>query len=86
MHKGHARTVKVRPDRLTRLTARNLQLSVMRNAEAVENHPGSVLAVERVEMNTGNFISHKIMALFQRVLNAGAPEHLGIILAGLQST
>jgi hypothetical protein len=57
-----------------------------RNAEAVENHPGSVRPVERVEMNTGNIISHKIMALFQRVLNASAPDHLRIVLARLQST
>jgi hypothetical protein len=57
-----------------------------RNAEAVENHPGSVRPVERVEMNTGNIIRHKIMALFQRVLNASAPDHLGIILARLQGT
>jgi hypothetical protein len=37
-------------------------------------------------MNTGNIISHEIMALFQRVLNASVPDHLGIVLAGLQST
>ena len=54
-----------------------------RHAEGVENHPGSVRPVERVEMNTGDFISHKIMTLLQRVLNANGPEHLGIVLARL---
>ena len=57
-----------------------------RNAEAVENRPGSVRPVERVEMNAGDIISNKIMALFQRVLNAKVPDRLGIILASLQST
>ena len=56
------------------------------NAEAVENHPGGVRPVERVEMNTSNIISDKLMALIQRVLNASTPNHLGIILARLQRT
>jgi hypothetical protein len=56
------------------------------NAKAVENHPCGVRPVERVEMNAGNIISNKIMALFQRVLNASAPDHLGVILIRLQST
>jgi hypothetical protein len=54
-----------------------------RNAEAVENHPGSIRLVERIEMDTGNIISHKIMALLKCVLNANAPNHLGIVLARL---
>ena len=54
-----------------------------RNAEAVKNHPGSVGLVERIKMDTGNTISHKLMALLQRVLNANAPNDLGIILARL---
>jgi hypothetical protein len=37
-------------------------------------------------MDTGNTISQKIVALFQRVLNANGPDHLGIILARLQRT
>ena len=53
------------------------------NAEAIENHPGSVRPVERVEMNTGNFIFKKILALLQCVLDANAPDHLRIILASL---
>jgi hypothetical protein len=75
--------VKVRPNRLLKLNPRSLQIPMTRNAEAVENHPGSVRPVERVEMNTGDTISDKIMALLQRVLNANGPEHLGIILARL---
>ena len=81
MHVG-----EVQPNRLLQLNAGSLQISMTRNAEAVENHPGSVRPVERVEMNTGYIISHKIMALFQCVLNASAPDHLGIVLARLQST
>jgi hypothetical protein len=37
-------------------------------------------------MNTGNTIRHKIMALFQRVLSADGPDHLGISFATLQRT
>lgn len=55
------------------------------NTQAVENHPRSVRAVEGVEMNTGNIISDKIMALLQRVLNSYRPDCLGIILARLES-
>ena len=73
------------PNRLVQLNARSLQIPMTRNAEAVENRPGSVRPVERVEMNTGYTVSHKIMALFQCVLNASAPDHLWIILARLQS-
>jgi hypothetical protein len=54
-----------------------------RNAETVEDHSSSVGLVERVEMNSGNIINDKIMALIQCVLNASAPDHLGIILARL---
>ena len=54
-----------------------------RNTEAVKNDPGSVRLVEGVEMDTANTISQKVMALFQRVLNANAPNHLGIVLARL---
>ncbi len=78
--------VKVQRNRLLQLNAGSLQIPMTRNAEAVEDHPGSVRPVERVEMNTGNIISDKIMALFQCVLNASAPDRLGIILARLQST
>ena len=79
-------SVKVQPNRLLQLNAGSLEIAMTRTAEAVENHPRSVRPVERVEMNTGNIISHKIMALFQRVLNASAPDPLRIILARLQST
>ena len=78
--------MKVRPNRLLQLNTRSLQVPITRYAEAIENHPGSVGPVERVEMNACNIVSYKIKALFQGVLNAGAPEHLGIILAGLQNT
>ena len=78
--------VKLQPYPFAQLNARSLQIPMTRNAEAVENHPGSVRPVERVEMNTGNIISHKIMALFQCVLNPSAPDHLGIVLARLQGT
>ena len=82
MQKGtHA--VKVPPNRFVQLNARSLQVPMTRNTEAVENHAGSGRPVERVEMNTGDTIIHKIMALVQRVLNANAPDHLGIILARL---
>jgi hypothetical protein len=60
-----------------------LQVPLTRNTEAIENHPGRGRPVKRVEMNTGNTIIHKITALLQRVLNANAPDHLGIILASL---
>jgi hypothetical protein len=63
-----------------------MQIPMTRNAEVVENHSCGIRPVERVEMNTGNIISHKVMALFQRVLNASAPDHLGVILTRLQST
>ena len=59
---------------------------MMRNAETVEDHPGSVGPVERVEMNTGDLISNKIMALIQCVLNASPPDSLGIIFARLDGT
>jgi len=72
--------------RLLQLNARSFQVPMTRNAQAVENHPGSIRPVERVEMNTSNIVSDQIMALFQRVLNASTPNHLGIILAWLQST
>jgi hypothetical protein len=86
-HAQKARTrAKAQPNRLLQLNARSLQIPMTRNTQAVENHPRSVRPVERVEMNTGNIISHKIMALFQCVLNACVPDHLGIILARLQST
>src|SRR5260370_11623183 len=75
-HAQKARTpVKVQPNRLLQLNARSLQIPMTWNAEAVENHPCGVRPVERVEMNTGNIISNKIMALFQRVFNASAPDH-----------
>ena len=86
MHKKACTPVKVQPNRLLKLNARSLQVPMTRNAEAVENDPGSVRPVERVEMNSGYIISHKIVALFQRVLNASAPDRLGIVLARLQST
>ena len=85
-HAQKARTpAQARENNLLQLDTRSLQIPMTRNTEAVENHPGSVRAVERIEMNTGNIISHQIMALFQRVLNARAPDHLGIILARLKS-
>jgi hypothetical protein len=65
------------------LNVRSLQVPMTTNAEVVENHPGSVRPVERVEMNTGNFIFKKILALLQCVLGAHAPDRLRIILAGL---
>jgi hypothetical protein len=57
-----------------------------RKTEVVKNLPGSVRPIERVEMDTGNTIRHKIMALLQRVLNADGPDHLGISFASLQRT
>ena len=75
--------VKLQPHPFAQLNARSLQIPMTRNAEAVENHPGSVRPVERVEMDTGNTTSHEIMALLQRVLDANGPDHLGIILARL---
>jgi hypothetical protein len=86
MHKKAATPAKVQPNRFLQLNARSFQVPMARNAEAVENHPGSIRPVERVEMNTGNIIRHKIIALFQRVLNTSAPDHLGIILPRLQGT
>jgi hypothetical protein len=65
---------------------RSFQISMTRNAEAIENHPGSVRTVQRVEMNSGNIVINEVMALLQGVLNASAPDHLRIILTGLQST
>src|SRR5262249_20350458 len=56
-----------------------------RNTEAVKNYPGSVRAVKCIKVNTRNVVIQKILALFQRVLNADAPDHLGIVLATLQS-
>ena len=85
-HKSHTRWRKRSPISLFQLSTRSLQIPMTPDTEAVENHPGSVRPIERVEMNTGNIISHKIMALFQRVLNARAPDHLGVILTRLQST
>jgi hypothetical protein len=77
------RVAKERDDGLFQLNARRLKVPMTRNAEAVKNHPGRVRLVERVEMDTANMISHKVMALFQRVLNAKAPNHLRIVLASL---
>jgi hypothetical protein len=70
----------------SQLNAGSLQIPITRDTQAVEDHSRSVRPVERVEMNTGNIISYKIVTLFQRVLNAGASDHLGIILARLKST
>src|SRR5262249_53148582 len=56
-----------------------------RNTEVVKNYPGSVRAVKCIKVNTSNVVIQKILALFQRVLNAGAPDHLGIVLAMLES-
>ena len=57
-----------------------------RYTEAVKDRLGGIRAVKSIEMDPGNMICHKVPALIQRVLNAGAPEHFGIILAGPQST
>src|SRR5438128_12067698 len=56
-----------------------------RNTEAVKNYPRSVRAVKCIKVNTRNVVIQKIVALFQRVLNADAPDHLGIVLTMLQS-
>src|SRR5438094_6318503 len=56
-----------------------------RNTEAVKNYPGSVRAVKCIKVNTSNVIIQKILALFQRVLNAGAPDQIWVVLAMLQS-
>lgn len=50
------------------------------DAKAVKNHPGSVRLIKRIEVNPGNSISDKIVALFQSVLNANMLNHIGIIL------
>ena len=54
-----------------------------RKAEAVKNYPRGVRAVQCIEVNTRDVVIQKIVTLFQRVLNAQAPDHFGIVLAML---
>ena len=72
-------------DCIAELDGRNRCVRMTRNTEAVKNYPGSVRAVKCIKVNTRNVVIQKIVALFQRVLNADAPDHLGIVLAMLQS-
>ena len=83
MHKTHASVGRFGQNGLLQLNARSLQVAMAGNAEAVKNHPGSGRLIKRIEMDTGNIVSQKIMALLQCVLNANAPNHVGIILARL---
>ena len=54
---------------------------MMRKAEAIKNYTCSIGAVQRVEVNTRDFLIQKIVTLFQCVLNADASDLFGIILA-----
>ena len=83
MHKTHASVGRFGQNGLLQLNARSLQVAMAGNAEAVKNHPGSARLIERIEMDTGNIVSQKIMALLQCVLNANVPNHVWIILARL---
>ena len=68
---------------IAELDGRNRCARMTRNTEAIKNYPGSVRAVKCIKVNTRNVVIQKIVALFQRVLNADAPDHLGIVFAML---
>jgi hypothetical protein len=55
-----------------------------RNAEAVENCPRRVGAVEGVEVDAGYVVIQKIVALFQGEVNADAADHFTIAFATLE--
>ncbi len=54
-----------------------------RNAKAIENDSGRVGAVEGVEVNPGDVVIQKIVALFQSEVNADAANHFTIVFAAL---
>jgi hypothetical protein len=68
---------------IVRLQARSLRVPMTRKAEAIKNYSRGVRAVQCIEVNTRDVIIQKIVTLFQRVLNADASDHFGIVLATL---
>ena len=60
-----------------------MYVSTTRNPEAVKNYPRSIRAIERIEVNTRDSVMQKIVALFQCIMNADAPDYFRIALATL---
>jgi hypothetical protein len=56
--------------RRTHLRDRDLGVAVARNAEAVEDSPGRVGAVEGVEVNSGDVVVQEVVTLFQGEVDA----------------
>jgi hypothetical protein len=60
---------------LTRRNSSGLCAPPTRNTETVKNHPRRVGAIKRVKVNTGNTVIQEVVTLFQREVNADAPDH-----------
>ena len=55
-----------------------------RNAEAVEDCPCRVGAIEGVEVNSCDVVIQKIVTLFQGEMNPDATDHFTIVFATLE--
>ena len=66
---------------LVRLTGGSLCVLPTRNTEAVKNDPRGVRTIKCVEMDAGNVVIQKVVALFQGEMNTDPPDTVWIIFA-----
>src|SRR5205809_445681 len=68
------------------LIGRNFCTSPVGDAEAVENDPRRVRAVECVEMNAGDVVIEEIVTLFEGEMHSDAADHFFIVFTSLKSS